>query len=229
MRILVVEDEAKMLRMLRDGLREHGHTVMTACDGQDGLELAQTYKFDVVVLDVMLPKLDGYQVAGSLRESRNSAAILMLTACDGQDEIIKGLDLGADDYLTKPFAFMELLARIKSLTRRPATRGTASLSVEDLIVDCQSHQAFRGSKLLELTRTEYYLLECLIKSAGETVARRSLMESVPAQDGGMRNSTLDVFMSLLRSKVDEPYERRLIYTVRGVGYCLRARDDGAEG
>jgi DNA-binding response OmpR family regulator len=221
MRILVVEDELKMLSMLRDGLREHGHTVMTADDGLDGLRLATEHQFDVILLDVLLPKLDGWQVLRKLRHSQNLASVLMLTACDGEAEVIAGLDGGADDYLTKPFSFLELLARIKSLSRPQASIQGRTLRIDTLVLDCELHQAFRGGQHLNLTRTEMAILHCLLKSAGEIVPRAVLVEAVWGYHSSVSRGTLDSFMNLLRKKVDPPGERKLVHTIKGSGYSIR--------
>lgn len=222
MRILVVEDEASMRQILRDGLRENGFTVMTAADGEDALQLAAAHEFEVIVLDILLPRLNGLQVTQHLRRRATPAAILMLTACDDEEQIIEGLNVGADDYLTKPFAFPELLARLRSITRRPPNCLSQRFSVDDLIFDCEHHKASRAGRALDLTRTEFALLQCLVKSAGKTVARAFLVKSVWGGTDAIGNSTLDAFINLLRSKVDAPFASRLIYTVKGVGYGIRS-------
>jgi DNA-binding response OmpR family regulator len=224
MRILVVEDEAKMLDLLRDGLREHGHTVMTSRDGADGLELADRHPFDVILLDLMLPKLSGWLVMRELRRTKNPASVLMLTACDGEPEVIAGLEAGADDYLTKPFSFLELLARIKGLARAKAAVANSMFCVDTLVLDCSRHVASRAGQYLDLTRTEFALLQCLLKSGGTTVTRAALVQSVWGEDSAIGRSTLDSFINLLRKKVDLPPERKLVYTVKGVGYCLRIQE-----
>lgn len=226
MRILIVEDEEKMRELLRDGLREHGHTVIAAGDGEDGLALAGAHEFDVIVLDVMLPQISGMEVAARLRSRASSAAVLMLTACDAQEQIIEGLERGADDYLTKPFSFPELLARIKSITRRSAS-APPSLRVGDLVLDAVRRQVFRAGVLLDLTRTEHLLLECLMKAGGKILPRQELIESVWGRDRTIGNSTLDAFINLLRNKVDAPFGRRIIRTVKGVGYCLNCGEGEA--
>lgn len=222
MRILVIEDEPKMLRMLRDGLREQGHTVLTSDDGSDGLKLAGEYPFDTILLDVLLPKLNGWQVLRELRRNRNPASVLMLTACDGEVEVIAGLDGGADDYLTKPFSFLELLARIKSLARAKAGAPKNNFCVDTLVLDGESHRVFRGGRRLDLTQTEMAILACLLKSAGALVSRAALVEAVWGNNRPVSRSTLDSFINLLRRKVDFPSERKLMHTVKGRGYSLRA-------
>lgn len=221
MRVLVVEDEPGMLELLRVGLREHGHTVMTAADGLDGLELAREHSFEVIVLDVMLPKLNGFQVVRELRRSRNPAFVLILTACDAEPEVILGLEAGADDYLTKPFSFAELLARIRAVARAKPPALNKSLSMDTLTLDCDRRQAFRAGLCLNLTKTEVAILECLLRSAGDVVTRTSLMRSVWRDSPDMGRGTLDSFINLLRRKVDLPGERKLVHTIKGVGYSVR--------
>jgi DNA-binding response OmpR family regulator len=224
MRILIIEDEAKMRDLLRDGLREHGHAVVTAADGLDGLSLAGEHGFDIVLLDLMLPGMNGWSVMRRLRDSRNPASVLMLTACDAEPQVIAGFDAGADDYLIKPFAFRELLARIASLGRaRQASQ--SALAVDNLVLDTTRHTAFRGEADLCLTRTEFALLSCLVKSAGQAVTRAALLESVWGHEPAMSRSNLDSFINLLRKKVDLPSEKRLVHTIKGVGYVLRVESD----
>jgi DNA-binding response OmpR family regulator len=222
MRILVIEDEPKMLQMLRDGLREHGHTVLASADGSDGLKLAGEHPFDTILLDVLLPKLNGWQVLQELRRSRNPASVLMLTACDAESEVIAGLDGGADDYLTKPFSFLELLARIKTLARAKSDTPKKTICIDTLVLDCESHQAFRGTQRLSLTQTERSILDCLLKAAGDVVSRSALITEVWGNDRPVSRSTVDSFINLLRKKVDSPGEQKLMHTVKGAGYSIRA-------
>ncbi len=226
MRILIVEDEAEMLAMLCAGLQEHEHTVTPACTGETGLSLATTRAFDVIVLDVLLPVCNGYEVTRKLRASpvamSRHAPVLMLTACDAEDQVIQGLDLGADDYMTKPFSFLELLARIKSLQRHTRTARSSFMRVDDLVFDPEKHLVRRAGTAIDLTRTERTLLACLLRSAGTTVSRQTLMSEVWGDSNPVGSSTLDAFMNLLRNKVDTPFERKLIETTRGVGYRIRA-------
>ena len=221
MRILVIEDEPRMRDLLRDGLREHGHTVLTASDGVDGLALACDHRFDVLLLDLMLPGLDGWQVMRQIREGGSTASVLMLTACDAEWQVIDGFEAGADDYLTKPFSFRELLARIASLGRARQSCGSRSLSIDTLSLDQVRRTAYRGEEDLCLTRTEFALLNCLAKSAGRPVTRAALLESIWGHDPAVSRSNLDAFISLLRKKVDLPSEKRLVHTLKGVGYILR--------
>ena len=221
MRILVIEDECRMRDLLRDGLREHGHTVLTAFDGVDGLALARDHRFDVVLLDLMLPDMDGWEVMRKIREGGSAVSVLMLTACDAEPQVIAGFEAGADDYLTKPFSFRELLARIASLGRAQQSSGNGSFSIDTLSLDHVRRTAYRGEEDLCLTRTEFALLDCLAMSAGKPVSRAALLEWVWGHDPVVSRSNLDAFISLLRKKVDLPSEKRLVHTLKGVGYVLR--------
>jgi DNA-binding response OmpR family regulator len=203
MNLLIVEDEKRMVELLRKGLEEEGHTVVCAADGLEGWELSRSYTFDMIILDVMMPRLDGYELAKRLRADKVPTPILMLTAKDSVQDIVHGLDIGADDYLTKPFSFNELLARLRAV-KHPATR-----------------EVVRGGVRLALTRTEYGLLERLMDRAGKVIPRRQLIESVWGFDREIEDNTLDVFVRLLRSKVDGNGRKKLIHTMRGVGYVIR--------
>ena len=221
MNLLVVEDEKRMAELLRKGLEEEGHTVVTAKDGVEGWEFAETYTFDVVILDVMMPRMDGYELAKRIRAEKVPTPVLMLTAKDSVQDIVHGLDLGADDYLTKPFSFDELLARLRAITRRAVVPLPTILQVGDLFLDPSTREVTRGNARLALTKTEYELLERLMRRAGKVVSRRHLIESVWGFDREIEDNTLDVFMRLLRSKVDADGQRKLIHTMRGVGYIIR--------
>ena len=221
MRLLIVEDEARMAELLRKGLTEEGHMATCASDGAEGFSLAQSYEFDVIILDIMMPKLSGYELAKRLRAEKIRTPILMLTARDSVPDIVKGLDLGADDYMTKPFSFDELLARLRTVKRRALAAQETSLRVGDLVLDPASREVLRGEERVSLTRTEYNLLERLMYRPGKVVSRRSLIESVWGFDRDIEENTLDAFMHLLRNKVDAPGRRKLIHTVRGVGYTIR--------
>jgi DNA-binding response OmpR family regulator len=221
MKILIVEDEERMSRLLHKGLTEDGHTATCASDGAEGLAIAKGYEFDVIVLDIMMPKIDGYELARRLRTEKVRTPILMLTAKDSVSDIVRGLDLGADDYMTKPFSFDELLARLRSIQRRASAAQETTLQVADLVVDPASREVQRGHARIPLTRTEYNLLERLIYRAGKVVSRRSLIESVWGFDREIEENTLDAFMHLLRGKIDPAGRPRLIHTVRGVGYMIR--------
>jgi len=222
MQVLVVEDERRMAELLRQGLEEEGHQVVLAPDGREGLAMAESHPFDVIVLDVMLPGMDGFTVAKKLRGARNQTPILMLTARDATPDVIQGLNLGADDYLTKPFSFDVLLARLHAVSRRGPIPQPVTLRVVDLLLNPASREVTRGARRVPLTRTEYNLLELLMRRAGRVVPRDHLIEAVWGFDSEVRNNTLDAFIRLLRDKVDAVGESKLIHTVRGVGYCLRA-------
>jgi DNA-binding response OmpR family regulator len=222
MKLLVVEDETRMVELLRKGLSEEGHTVVCAQDGSEGLELARNYEFDVIILDVMMPKLNGYQVAQRLRAERIVTPLLMLTAKDSVPDLVHGLDAGADDYLTKPFAFEELLARLRAVKRRAPVPQQTRLQVGNLILDPATREVSRDGEDILLTRTEYNLLERLMYRAGKVVPRRSLIEAVWGFDREIEENTLDAFVRLLRTKIDVDGQPKLIHTVRGVGYMIRS-------
>jgi len=221
MNLLIVEDEVRMADLLRKGLIEEGHTATCASDGAEGLALAKSYEFDVIILDVMMPKVSGYEMARRLRAEKVRTPILMLTAKDSVPDIVKGLDLGADDYMTKPFSFDELVARLRAVKRRALVAQEINLRVADLILDPASREVLRGESRIMLTRTEYNLLERLMYRAGKVVPRRALIEAVWGFDREIEENTLDAFMHLLRNKIDPPGRPKLIHTVRGVGYMIR--------
>jgi DNA-binding response OmpR family regulator len=220
-KLLVVEDESRMLELLRRGLTEEGHTVVCAADGGEGWELACSYEFDAIVLDIMLPKMNGFELAKKLRQERVATPVLMLTAKDAVQDVVRGLDAGADDYLTKPFTFNELLARLRALQRRSTSRTQNRLQVGDLILDPESREVSRAGLPIILTRTEYSLLERLMYRAGKVVPRHTLIEAVWGFDREIEENTLDAFVRLLRHKVDPEGFPKLILTVRGVGYMIR--------
>jgi DNA-binding response OmpR family regulator len=221
MKLLIVEDETRMANLLHKGLTEEGHMATCASDGAEGLAMARSYEFDVIILDIMMPKVSGYEMAKRLRSEKVATPILMLTARDSVPDIVKGLDLGADDYLTKPFSFDELLARLRAVKRRALVAQDINLRVADLVLDPASREVSRGEDRVALTRTEYNLLERLMYRAGKVVSRRSLIESVWGFDRDIEENTLDAFMRLLRNKIDPPGRLKLIHTVRGVGYMIR--------
>ena len=221
MRILIVEDEKKMAGVLKKGLEAENHCVSLAFDGRSGLELASTMEFDVVVLDLMLPGIDGFEIARRLRRCNNQTPILMLTARDAVPDVVKGLDSGADDYLTKPFPFEVFLARLRSVARRGSTPRPTVLQVGDLVLDPATRHVIRGDSEIRLTPTEFRLLELLMRRAGRVVSRNAIVQAVWDFDSDVEENTLDVFIRLLRSKVDLDTKRKLIHTVRGVGYTIR--------
>lgn len=221
MKILVVEDDAKMAELLRRGLASEGHLVTVATDGSTGLAEAQSRSFDVVLLDVMLPGLDGLAVAKRLRSAGNRKPVLMLTARDAVSDIVRGLDVGADDYLTKPFSFEVLSARLRVIARRVASETGPVLQLADLTLNTQTHEVNRGGKAVVLTRTEYEMLEYLMRRAGRIVSRDSLIEAIWGFDREVGHNTVDVFIFQLRSKLEAGGTGRLIQTVRGFGYTMR--------
>lgn len=220
MRILIVEDEKKMAAVLKKGLEAENHRVTLAFDGRTGLELGST-DFDVIVLDLMLPLIDGFEVARRLRKNGNQTPILMLTARDAVPDIVKGLDVGADDYLTKPFAFEIFLARLRSVARRGSTPRPTVLQVDDLVLNPASHIVTRGEREIHLSPTEFRLLELLMRRSGRVVPRDAIVGAVWDFDHEVEENTLDTFIRLLRSKIDREHDRKLIQTVRGIGYTMR--------
>jgi DNA-binding response OmpR family regulator len=222
MRILIVEDEKDMANLLKVGLEEENHVISLTFDGPSGLELARSCEFDVILLDVMLPKLDGFEVARRLRADGNRTPILMLTARDNVPDVVKGLDLGADDYLTKPFSFAVLLARLRAASRRKYDQPSSVLRVADLELDRATMAVTRAKREINLTATEFRLLEFLMRRPGVVVSRNTIVDAVWGFDDEVNDNTVDAFIRLLRRKVDDPYEQKLIKTVRGVGYSLRA-------
>jgi two-component system, OmpR family, copper resistance phosphate regulon response regulator CusR len=219
-KILVVEDEKKAARFLRKGLSENGFVVDVAAEGEEGLHLATSAEYDLIILDVMLPERDGWSILGEIRRSGRQTPVLFLTARDSLQDRVKGLNLGADDYLVKPFAFSELLARVRSILRRGPGREPEILKRADLEIDVARHRASRGGRKLDLTPKEFALLSFLAKRPGEVQSRTLIAEQVWDMnfDGG--TNVVDVHVRRLRSKVDDPFERKLIHTVRGVGYVL---------
>jgi DNA-binding response OmpR family regulator len=220
MKILVVEDEKGMAQVLRRGLEEDCHAVSLAADGLSALQLAESSAFDLILLDVMLPGMSGLEVARRLRESRQDTPILMLTARDAVPDIVKGLDAGADDYLTKPFSFAVLLARIRALDRRHTELRTHSLRVADLRLEIMERRVFRGQREVYLTPTEFRLLEFLVRRDGKVASRHAILEAIWGPEENVEENTLDAFVRLLRRKIDEGEPVKLIHTMRGFGYCL---------
>ncbi len=220
MKILVIEDEIKTAKFLKKGLAEAGFVVDVAEDGAEGLNLALGLEFDLIVLDLMLPAMDGWQVLSRLREKNRQALVLILTARDAIHERVRGFDLGADDYMVKPFAFSELLARIRSLLRRAAPRPQETLRMADLEIDVLRHRATRAGQRLDLTTKEFLLLSLLTRRAGEVLSRTLIAESVWDMNFDSDTNVVDVNVRRLRSKVDDPFPLKLIHTVRGAGYVL---------
>jgi two-component system, OmpR family, response regulator len=227
MRVLVVEDEAKLAGLLRRGLRSRGMGVDVASSGEEALARATATPYDVILLDLMLPGVDGFEVCRRLRNEEVWAPTLMLTALDDVDDRVRGLDAGADDYLPKPFSLEELLARIRALVRRAAEPRPTVLQAGDLRLDPAAHRAWRGKRELSLTSREFSLLETFMRHPGQVLSRLDLLEHVWDQSYENRSNVIEVYVGYLRDKLDRPRERSLIETVRGAGY--RLRDDAAAG
>lgn len=221
MRILVVEDEKKIADFIRRGLKEEGYAVDMAPDGEEGLFLAKTNDYDLVLLDLMLPKLDGLTLCRKLKGAKIKTPVIMLTAKNTVKEKVMGLDSGADDYLTKPFAFEELLARIRAMLRKKDAQAPTKLKAADLELDLLTHKVIRGSKEIELTTKEYSLLEYLMRNEGTIVTRTMISEHVWDIDFDTFTNVIDVYINYLRNKVDSGFKKKLIHTVRGRGYILK--------
>jgi DNA-binding response OmpR family regulator len=218
MNILVVEDDAAMANLLAHGLREEAHEVDVALDGKTALRLTSDTPFDLILLDVMLSGIDGLEIARQLRLRCNPVPVLMLTARDALPDIVAGLDAGADDYLTKPFSFVELLARVRALERRTTTRTKLVLELEDLVLDVSLYRAFRGGREIYLSTTEFRLLELLVRNSGRVLSRHAILDAVWGNRRDIGENTVDAFVRLLRKKVESGEATKLIQTHRGFGY-----------
>jgi len=225
MRILVVEDERKVASFIRQGLQEEGHAVEVAADGAAALDLALASPgYDLVVLDVMLPRRDGFEVLRTLRRQKIRTPVLLLTAKDGVADKVAGLDLGADDYLTKPFAFEEFLARVRALLRRGAGQSAPVLKLADLSLDPATREVTRGGRRITLTAREHALLEYFLRNVGRVLTRPMIAQHVWGLDFDPESNIVDVYVGYLRRKIDGEGERRLVHTVRGAGYKLAAEE-----
>jgi DNA-binding response OmpR family regulator len=222
MNILIVEDEPKMGSALVRGLQEELLDVQLAQDGRGALRLSEERSFDLILLDVMLPDQSGFEVVRQLRQRSQDTPVLMLTARDALSDIVHGLDSGADDYLTKPFSFIELLARIRALGRRSTGAAKQVLEFHDLVLDVSSHRAFRNGQPVYLSLTEFRLLEVLVRNQGRVVTRSALLSAVGGNRRDVEENTLDAFVKLLRKKLEQAPDVKLIYTHRGLGYSMRA-------
>jgi len=220
-KILVVEDEKKVASFIKRGLEEEGFEVDVASDGEEGLYMAETNTYDLVLMDLMLPKIDGLSVVKEMRGRSISTPVLCLTAKDAVEDIVSGLDSGSDDYLTKPFAFAELLARVRALLRRGAQDRGAELTFADLRLDPVSHKVWRSDKEIELTAKEYALLEYFMRNPNQTLTRTMIAEHVWDYTFDSFTNIIDVYVNYLRKKIDRDFEKKLIHTVRGIGYVLK--------
>jgi heavy metal response regulator len=222
MRILIVEDEPGVAGFVEQGLTEAGYAVDIARDGADGLEYARAFEYDAMVLDIMLPKMNGLEVLREMRNERIKTPVLLLTARDGVDDRVRGLDVGADDYLVKPFAFPELLARIRALLRRPPLQSGNILQVGDLEMDLSQHEVRRAGKLLELSPREFALLELFLRHPNQVLSRTQIIEHIWNFEFYSETNVVDVYIGYLRRKIDRGFHPPLIQTIRGVGYRLSA-------
>lgn len=222
MHVLIVEDEPEMARLLSKGLEEEQFEVSLARDGRTALEISGAQPFDIILLDIMLPRMSGLEVARQLRRREQETPVLMLTARDSLADIVTGLDAGADDYLTKPFSFLELLARMRALARRNDFRRRNVLEVRDLVLDVSALRTFRRGTEIHLSQTEFRLLELLARNAGRVVSRSEILGKVWGSGRDVTENTLDAFVRLLRKKVDQDTDTKLILTHRGFGYSVAA-------
>jgi heavy metal response regulator len=221
MRILVVEDEKKVASFLKKGLEEEYYAVDCAYDGEEALYMVETNDYDLMILDIMLPKIDGLEVLKGVRDKGSPFPVIMLTAKDSVEDVVKGLDTGGDDYLTKPFAFAELLARVRALLRRKEREPAGKLQVADLVLDPVTHAVSRGGREIELTAKEYALLEYLMRQVNRVVTRTMISEHVWDYHFDPMTNVIDVYVNHLRKKIDLNSSQRLIHTIRGVGYMLK--------
>lgn len=224
MKILVVEDEHRIAQSIKEGLVTEGYAVDVVFDGEDGYNTAGSDEYDLIILDVMMPKMDGYEVCKKLREDGDHTPILMLTAKDRSRDIVKGLDTGADDYLAKPFAFNVLLARVRALLRRPSESLGEKLTAFDLSLDPVSHMVQRDGKQIMLSSKEFAILEYLLRNKNRIISKNNIMTHVWDFDADVLPNNVEVFIAYLRAKVDRPFEKKLIHTVRGFGYIIYDED-----
>lgn len=221
MRILLVEDEKELASIIKQGLEEEGYIVDVAHDGEEGLYMSENYSADAVILDIMLPVMDGLTVLSTMRKKGINTPVILLTARDALVDKIKGLDTGADDYLTKPFVFDELLARVRSLLRRKTDVKEAVIRIADIEINTANHEVRRGGRLITLSAKEYALLEYLAYKKDTVVSRSDIIEHIYHEDSEMDSNVVDVYINYLRNKIDKDFKKKLIHTVRGAGYILK--------
>ncbi|MCL4558169.1 MAG: response regulator transcription factor [Deltaproteobacteria bacterium] len=224
MRLLLVEDEGKVASHIKRGLEQEGYAVDVVDDGEEALGMASVYQYDLIILDIMLPKKNGTQVLKELRDKRHYTPVIFLTAKNSTEEKILGLDLGADDYLTKPFEFEELCARIRAILRRHESVRDTKLTLSDLELNLVTHEVKRAGQKIDLTPKEYTLLEYLLYNQGKVLTRTMIVEHVWDQDFDSFTNVVDVYINHLRVKIDQPFEKKLLHTARGYGYVLREGD-----
>lgn len=222
MRILIVEDEAKVASFIKRGLEEEHYAVDVAEDGKEAVALVDSYDYDLAILDIMLPEMDGLSVLSHIRSVGKAMPVVLLTAKDLVEDKVKGLDMGADDYITKPFAFEELLARIRVLLRRGKPEESLKLSIADLVLDPVTHKVTRDNKEINLTAKEYGLLEYLLRNQGRVLTRTMISEHVWDIKHDTFTNVIDVYINYLRNKIDKGFSKKLLHTIRGVGYKLEA-------
>lgn len=224
MKVLFVEDDRSIAHFVKKGLEENYLTVDMAYDGEEGLYFALHERYDLFILDIMLPKLDGIEILKSIRENGIDTPVIFLTAKDTEKDIVKGLNLGADDYMVKPFSINELLARVRAILRRDKTKWVSELTVADLVVDLKTHKVFRGGKRIDLTPKEYALLEYLMRNEGQILTRTMISESIWDYHFDSLTNVIDVHVYHLRNKIDKGFKSQLLHTIKGVGYVLEKRD-----
>ena len=218
---MIIEDEKDLVRVLKRGLEENSFTVETAYDGEEGLYLAENFPYDAIVLDLMLPGIQGFQILERLRQSKKDVPVIVLTAKGDVEERVKGLNLGADDYMVKPFNFSELIARLRAVLRRHKGSSSSSIEIADLKIDMNSNTVYRGGKEIKLTAKEYKILEYLALNRGKVISRTELLEHIYDINSDPDSNVIDVYINYLRKKLDKGFEKKLIHTVRGAGYILK--------
>jgi DNA-binding response OmpR family regulator len=221
MKILIIEDEKGLARLIKKGLEENFFTVDMSFDGKDGMHMAETWPYDAILLDIMLPGIDGFEILQSLRERKNDVPVLIITARGEIEEKIRGLNLGADDYIAKPFDFSELIARLRTVIRRSKGKPSPLLSIDDLSIDLNARTVTRGGQAINLSAREFTLLEYLALNSGRVVSRTELIDHIYGTDTEWDSNVIDVYINYLRNKIDKGFSRALIHTMRGAGYILK--------